>query len=53
MGEWIRSRGINGEYGYLNIKTGEFRTNLPNSPEEKKSEQRKYNKAALKIHSAR
>lgn len=29
MGEWIRTRGISGEYGYQNMRTGEFRTTMP------------------------
>lgn len=29
MGDWVQSRNINGEYGYLNMKTGEFRTSIP------------------------
>lgn len=33
---WIKDRDINGNYGYRNIKTGEFRTTLPNSKEEAK-----------------
>lgn len=50
---WIPSRGVNGEYGYLNTETGEFRTTLPNSREEKQKEQQKQRKAALITHSAR
>ena len=51
--EWIRSRGVNGEYGYINMRTGQFRTTLPNSDEEKRQEQIKYNKAVLTTHAAR
>lgn len=29
MGEWIQTRGISGEYGYQNMRTGEFRTTMP------------------------
>lgn len=50
---WIPSRGVNGEYGYLNTETGKFRTTLPNSKEEKQKEQQKQRKAALVTHSAR
>ena len=50
---WIKSRGINGEYGFINTKTGEFRTTLPNSVQEKKQEISKQRKAALRMHSAR
>lgn len=50
---WIRDRDINGNYGYRNIKTGEFRTTLPNSKEEVKQEQSKLNKAVLKTYSAK
>lgn len=50
---WIPYRGVNGEYGYLNTETGQFRTALPNSKEEKQKEQQKQRKAALVTHSAR
>lgn len=50
---WIRDRDINGNYGYRNIKTGEFRTTLPNSKEEVKQEQSKLNKAVLKTYLAK
>ena len=53
MGEWIEGRGINGEYGYINIKTGEFRTTLPNSKEEKAAEKHKYNQAMSKTHASK
>lgn len=29
---WIPSRGVNGEYGYLNIETGEFPNKITNTP---------------------
>lgn len=29
MPDWIQARGINGERGYLNTKTGAFRTTVP------------------------
>lgn len=51
--EWISSRGISGEYGYVNTKTGQFRTTLPNSKEEKTQNVEKSKKAALVTHSAR
>ena len=50
---WIKDRDINGNYGYRNIKTGEFRTTLPNSKEAAKQEQSKLNKAVLKTYSAK
>ncbi len=50
---WIKGRGISGEYGFINTKTGEFRTTLPNSVQEKKQEISKQRKAALRMHSAR
>lgn len=53
MPEWLRGRGISGEYGFINTKTGEFRTTLPNSVQEKKQEISKQRKAVLKTHSAR
>lgn len=50
--EWVRDRDINGNWGYRNFKTGQFRTTLPNSQEEKKQEQTKKNNAVLKTYSA-
>ena len=50
--EWIKDRDINGNWGYRNIKTGQFRTTLPNSQEEKRQEQTKRNNAVLKTYSA-
>lgn len=50
---WIRDRDVNGNYGYRNIKTGEFRTTLSNSKEEVKQNQSKLNKAVLVSHSAK
>lgn len=29
MGDWIKTRGANGEWGWLNIKTNQFRTTQP------------------------
>lgn len=29
MGDWIKTRGINGEWGWLNVKTNQFRTTQP------------------------
>ncbi len=29
MGDWILTRGVNGEYGYVNTSTGQFRTSIP------------------------
>lgn len=50
--KWIKTRGINGEYGYLNPSTNQFRTTLPNSEEEKRQQQIKNNKLVLKQQSA-
>lgn len=49
---WIRQRDINGNWGYYNLETGEFRSAIPNSEEEKQQEQYKRNQAVLKTHSA-
>lgn len=48
---WIKDRDINGNYGYRNTKTGEFRTTLPNSKEQNKQNQTRLNKAILRAHS--
>lgn len=50
---WVRDRDVNGNYGYRNIKTGEFRTTLLNSKEETKQNQSKLNKAVLQTHSVK
>ena len=50
--EWVKDRDINGNWGYRNFKTGQFRTTLPNSQEEKKQERTKRNNAVLKTYSA-
>ena len=50
--EWVRDRDINGNWGYRNFKTGQFRATVPNSQEERQQEQRKNNTAALKQYSA-
>lgn len=50
---WMRDRDVNGNYGYRNIGTDEFRTALPNSSEEAKQNQAKLNKAVLQTHSAK
>ena len=50
--EWVKDRDINGNWGYRNFKTGQFRATLPNSQEEKKQEQTKRNNAVLKTYSA-
>lgn len=49
--KWIKTRGINGEYGYLNLSTNQFRTTLPNSKEEKRQRQIEDNKLILKAQS--
>lgn len=48
---WIKDRDINGNYGYRNTKTGEFRTTLPNSKEQNKQNQTRLNKAILRAYS--
>ena len=50
---WIRDRDVNGNYGYRNIKTGEFRTTLPNSKEENRQNQVRLNKAVLRTYSTK
>ena len=50
--EWIKDKDVNGNVGYRNIKTGQFRTTVPNSQEKRQQEQRKNNIAALKQYSA-
>lgn len=50
--QWVRDRDVNGNWGYRNFKTGQFRTAIPNSQEEKQLEQRKNNNAALRQYSA-
>ena len=50
--EWIKDKDINGNWGYRNFKTRQFRTTVPNSQEERQQEQRKNNIAALKQYSA-
>lgn len=50
--EWVRDRDVNGNWGYRNFKTGQFRATIPNSQEERQQEQRKNNTAALKQYSA-
>lgn len=53
MGNWIPSRGINGEWGYINLETGQFSNVIPGSEEEKRQDLIKQQKAALLTHSAR
>ena len=50
--EWIKDKDVNGNVGYRNIKTGQFRATIPNSQEERQQEQRKNNTAILKQYSA-
>ena len=50
--EWIKDKDVNGNIGYRNIKTGQFRATIPNSQEERQQEQRKNNIAVLKQYSA-
>lgn len=50
--EWIKDRDVNGNQGYRNIKTGQFRNTLPNSKEEKAQDTAKRNKAALVTYSS-
>ncbi len=49
---WVRDRDVNGNWGYRNFKTGQFRTTVPNSQEERQQERNKNNIAALKQYSA-
>lgn len=49
---WVRDRDINGNWGYRNFKTGQFRITLPNSQEERQQERNKNNTAVLKQYSA-
>lgn len=51
--KWIKGRNINGQYGYINIDTNEFRSTIPNSTEDKKQQQIKTNNAILKLYSER
>lgn len=53
MGDWIQGRSISGEYGYINLQTGQFSKIIPDSEEEKQQEIEKVNKLSLKEHSAR
>lgn len=50
---WIKDRDINGNYGYRNTKTGEFRTTLLNSKEENRQNQARLNKAVLRTYSTK
>lgn len=50
--QWIKDRDINGNWGYRNINTGQFRATIPNSAEEKQQEQVKRNRAVVKQYSA-
>lgn len=50
--EWIKDKDINGNVGYRNIKTGQFRSTLPKSIEEKQKDLNKRNKAALLTYSS-
>ena len=50
--EWIKDKDINGNVGYRNIKTGQFRSTLPKSVEEKQKDLNKRNKAALLTYSS-
>ena len=49
---WVKDRDVNGNWGYRNFKTGQFRTTMPNSQEEKQQERNKNNIVALKQYSA-
>lgn len=50
--EWIKDKDVNGNVGYRNIKTGQFRSTLPKSVEEKQKDLNKRNKAALLTYSS-
>lgn len=49
---WIKDKDVNGNQGYRNTKTGEFRSTLPNSSEDYSVQQRKQNNAVQKTYSA-
>lgn len=53
MSDWIPGRSINGEWGYINLKTGQFSNVIPGSEEEKRQDLIKQQKAAMLTHSAR
>lgn len=50
---WIPGRNISGESGYINIKTGQFRTTLPSQKEEQEEIKRKESERALVTHGYR
>lgn len=50
--EWIKDKDVNGNVGYRNIKTGQFRSTLSKSVEEKQKDLNKRNKAALLTYSS-
>ena len=50
--EWIKDKDVNGNIGYRNIKTGQFRSTLSKSVEEKQKDLNKRNKAALLTYSS-
>lgn len=50
---WIRVRDINGNYGYRNMQTGEFRSTIPRSTQEKQNNTSRYNQAVLKTYNTR
>lgn len=50
--EWIKDKDVNGNQGYRNVKTGQFRSTLPNSTQEKAQDTAKRNKAALVTYSS-
>lgn len=51
--DWIPGRNISGESGYINIKTGQFRTTLPGTIEEQQEQSRKESRTALVTHGYR
>ncbi len=50
--EWIKDKDVNGNVGYRNIKTRQFRSTLSKSVEEKQKDLNKRNKAALLTYSS-
>lgn len=53
MSDWIPGRSINGEWGYINLKTGEFSNVIPGSDEQKRQDLIKQQKSAMLTHSAK
>lgn len=50
MPKWIRTRDINGNYGYQDLETGKFYTSIPGSAQEQTRQNHKLQKAVLKTY---